>query len=239
MLRPPNDSGCRKRANFAHATFLERLRTRLHRCAGGAHIVYQDDDRSRQPTRSAGHHKPVADVRVPTRGGQTGLRGGGTDTAKSLADRQSEVSREIGRLIEAPLAVPRSMQRHGDHACGTSQHLGAAFAHEGREPLRQRPAPVVLQRVHDRTKRAVVLAHRAGEIHGWLHPPATRADRERPADDPPARERIAAALAEGRCEGKNGTPAAATYRTIGRMLQRGVAHRARRREHDGENGVER
>ena len=72
--------------------------------------------------------------------------------------------RQIGRLVEAALPSSRRVQRNRHGRAGADEHVGTPIAHEGRETRRQRAAGVVLERVHDGAKRALVRADGARGI---------------------------------------------------------------------------
>jgi hypothetical protein len=125
-------------------------------------------------------------------GGQTGLCRRRSDAPQGFPDGPAEVPRQIERLIESACAAARGMERDGNEAVASGEHLGTAFSHQVGERPRQRPASLVFQRVHDRPQRSFVAADCTAAIHGRLRPAATRASRERHADDPPGRQWISA-----------------------------------------------
>jgi hypothetical protein len=91
--------------------------------------------------------------------------------------------------------------------------------------------------VHDRAQRAVVPADSPRAIHLPVAAPAARASRQRHADRPPGRQRIAAPVAHGRCERKNRSPARRTDWPRRRMFEQLPAGCAGGCEKDGEDGV--
>ncbi len=95
--------------------------------------------------------------------------------AERRTDRQPDVPREIGRLVESAVSAPRRVQRNGNGAVCARQDAGAALAHQRAERTRQRSASVVLQRVDDRAQRAVVLADRPRAIDRRASAAAARA----------------------------------------------------------------
>ena len=154
------------------------------------------------PFRPSCQREGAADVTVTTRGRKPGLRPGGTVTAKGPADRHAQMAREVGGLIEPALAPPRRVERHRNRPVGARQHVGAADAHQFGQRPRQRSPSFVFQRVHDRAQRAVVPADGARAIHLAGAAPAAGTSRQRNADRPPGRQRIAAAVADGGVSGR-------------------------------------
>ncbi len=65
-------------------------------------------------------------------------------------NRQVEMSREIGRLIESALAPPRPMKRYGDETVGALQNVCPPNSHQLREWTRQRPSAFIFDGVDDR-----------------------------------------------------------------------------------------
>ena len=205
-----HDSRCRKRPHLRDPRLLQHPRARLERRAGRAHIVDQHDDRAgergggarrrrRRRARCDGAGRPAG--RSASRVARTRRSAGD--------DRQAEVPREIGGLIESALAAARRVQRHRHDAGGAGEHVGAALAHQRAERPRQRSPSVVLQRVDDRAQRAVVGADRARAID---QPRGVRRQRGQQASgmltSAPGRQRIAAAIAERRRERQDRAPAA-------------------------------
>jgi len=179
----------------------------------------------------------VTHVAVSPRGGQAGLRRRRAHAPQRMASRQADVAREIGGLVEAALAAPRWMERNRNRAAGAVEHVGAARLHQCRERPRERSAAFVLEGVNHGAQRAVVRADRAGTIDGAIRAPAARTPRQRQADRAPRRQRIAAAIAQRRREREDRSPAAIADRSVCGMVERVAARRARRREHDAEDGV--
>jgi len=60
------------------------------------------------------------------------------------------MARDLTGLIEPAAALARSMQRHRNDAVDVVENVPGCRAEPQRERTRQRPASVVLQRVHDR-----------------------------------------------------------------------------------------
>jgi hypothetical protein len=93
--------------------------------------------------------------------------------------------------------------------------------------------------VHDCTQCAVISADgtRPGDA-----PPRTAAARtagQRHADRSPRGQRVAADIAEGRREWKDGPPAGSAYGTARGMSEQLAARRTHRRQNDGQDGVDR
>ena len=234
-----HDSRCRKRAHFHYAGLLEHPRARIERRACRADVVYQDHDRPFEIAAGApeGNRKSSADVRVAASGRKFSLRPGSAVTAEGRADWHAQVAREVGGLIESALSPPRRVERHRNRPIGAGQHVGAADAHQFGQRPRQRSSPFVFERVHDRAQRAVVCADGTRAIHLAVAAAATRAPRQGHADRPPGRQRIAAAVAHGRCKRKNRSPAGRTDRPRRRMFEQFPAGCAGGCEKDGEDGV--
>lgn len=170
-------------------------------------------------------------------GGQIRLPGGRAGPAKRVDDRDAEVAREIRRLIEAAMPAPGRVKRNRHGAGGAVEQRRPALTHERRQRPGERTARVVFQRVHDCAERTGVLANGAGAIDGGCASAAARADRERQGTLAPRRQRIAAAVADGRRDGNDAGPAGGADRTGGRSVEQLAAGRARRREQHGEDGV--
>jgi len=171
------------------------------------------------------------------RRGKPGLHPGRSRPAKRLPNRYADVARQIRGLIEPALAPPRRVKRHRNRPVGARQHVRAAEAHQFGQRLRQRSPSFVFERVHDRAQRAVICADGTRAIHPAGATPAAGASRQRHADRPPGRQRIAAAIADGRGERKNRSPARWTDRPHRRAFEKLPAGGAARREKDGEDGV--
>ena len=261
--RSCHDSRCRKRADFPHAGLFEHSRACIERGARRADVVYQDHDRPFEPAflhwrwgptpapqrgcRAGGpgmaggapevNRKSSTDVSVTARGRKFSLRPRSAVTAEGRADWHAQVAREVGGLVESALSPPRRVERHRNRPIGARQHIGAADAHQFGQRLSQCSPPFIFERVHDRAQRAVVLADGTRAIHLPVAAPAARTSRQRHADRPPGRQRIAAAVADRRCQRKNRSPAGRTDRPRRRMFEKLPAGRAGGREKDGEDGV--
>src|SRR5262245_58682108 len=94
--------------------------------------------------------KRSADVSMALRGWQRGLRRGRTNAAQRVDDRRADPPRQIGGLIEASLASPRTMERHRHDHIGAVDYFSPTRAQEAAQRLRERAAAVVLDRVDDR-----------------------------------------------------------------------------------------
>lgn len=139
---------------------------------------------------------------------------------------------KVGRLVEPARPMPRPMERDRHGRVRAQQDVSAPLAHERRQPARNRPARIVLERVNHRSQRAVVDPDRPGPIdlpHGALAPIAARA---RLIDRVRGRQRIAARVAEGRCKRENRLPARPADWAARRLLEGfGASHASRSEEH--------
>jgi len=173
-------------------------------------------------------------------GGKPCLRRRRADPPQRLVDGQAvraQPPRKVERLVESPGAPPGRMQGNRDEAVGVPEQFRAPAPHQAGQRLCQRTAPVVLQRVDDGAKCAVVGAGREGAIDEAVSAAASRAARHRHADDAPRRQRIAAAFAERGSQRPDGLPAGVTDRPARRVFEELVAGRAGRREDDREDGI--
>ena len=174
------------------------------------------------------------------RGGKPRLRRRGADPPQRLVDGQAvgaEPPRKVKRLVESAGAPPGRMKGNRDEAVGVPEQLLAPAAHQGRQRLRQRAAPVVLQRMDNGAKRAVVGAGRERAIDEAMSTPAARATSHRHADDTPRRQRVAAGFAERGSQRPYGLPAGVTDGTPRRVIEELAAGRAGWREGDRENSI--
>jgi len=153
-------------------------------------------------------------------------------------DRTAQLPREVRGLIESSPPLLRCMQRNGDHASRAAQNVAASGTQQRAEWTRQRTAPLVLQRMDDCPKRAVVVAEGARPIDKPARPPASRALLQRRTDRTPPGERVATLVAQRRRQRTNRFPAGKADRALGRMLEQFAARRAGRRHDDGQQGVE-
>jgi len=224
----------KSRSDFV-AGFLCFLGSLENGIACRAHIIDQDDDRAIQPACGSRGGKRAADVPVPPGGGQPGLCRGRADTTQGMADRQAEMAGQIRRLIEAALPSPRVVKGYGHHVPGAIENIGGTAAHQHGQPPRQRAAAAVLERLDDGAECAVVCADRPGAVDAR---PAAATARAMEMGVAPGRKRVAAPVAERRCQREDGLPAAAADRSARRLIERLVAGGAGRREHHRENGVQ-
>ena len=229
-----------QRPHFPHSRLLQHPRARFERRAGRAHVVHEDHDRPDERGGRAGDGKRIADVAMTLRRGQVGLRGGRADAPQRRVrpDVAGGAARSC-RLIEAALPPARRVER--DRERRRRRPRG------GRRPRmrirpRQRPgqrsASLVFESVDDRPQRSVVGANRARPIDEARSATAARAARQRHADRTPGRQRIAAPIAERRCQRQNRRPARRAHRTARRLFEQTVAGGAGWRQDDGENGIE-
>ena len=174
---------------------------------------------------------------MPPGGRQAGLNDGRPYAPKRTTDRQAQMTREIGGLVETAGAPPGRMQRHRHDRRRAGQHIASAVAHECRERGRQRTPSVVLQRVDDRSQRSLVGADRTGAVDARRRTAASGATRQGKADHAPGRQRIAATVAQRGRQRMDGPPAGVADWSVRRAFERRVARRARRREDHREKGV--
>jgi len=113
------------------------------------------------------------------------------------------MARQIRGLIEAALAKPGSVERHRDEHVGAPDQIRATLPHQPGKRPRQRAAAFVFQGVNDRAQRAVVFTDCTRPLHMPGGAAAARALRERHADRAPRGQRIAARVAQRRCERKD------------------------------------
>ncbi len=228
----------RQRAHLPDTLLFERPRARLERRARRAHIVDEQDRPSTKLCSGPRGHEGSTDVAMPASGGQSGLGRRRTDTAKSRADRQAQMLREVGRLIETARAAARWMKRNRHGRVGAVEKVRTAFAHQHRQRHRQRSAALVFQRMHDRAQRSLVEAHGTRSIDVTCGAATAGAPRERATDRAPCRERIPTGVTQRWGEGKDGTPARRTDRPARRLLQCVAADGTWRRDQHGEKRVD-
>ena len=101
-----------------------------------------------------------------------------------------------------------------------------------------RSASLVFERVDDGPQRSVIGANSARPVDEARSATAARASRQRHADRAPGRQRIAALIAERRCQRQNRRPACRADWTARRVFEQTVAGGAGGRQDDGENGIE-
>ena len=236
-MRSRHDSCGRKSAHFRDPAFLECARARFERGPRRAHIIDEHHDSSSERPGGPRRNKGAAHVAVAAASRQAGLRRRRADAPKSRADRDAQLPREIGGLIEAPFPSPRRVERHRDGGVDAFQKIPASIAHQRGQRAGKRSPSVVLQRVDDGPERPFVGADRAGPIDVAADAPATRAPRQGHADRSPRRQRIAAAIAQRRGQRENRKPAPRTHRPVCRAIERRVARCARGREQNGQQGI--
>ena len=141
------------------------------------------------------------------------------------------MTRELRRLVETARVLPEKVQRHGHDPIGSVEHVVSRTAHQRGERFRDRPSPVVLERVEDVTERTLVPTDRPPEGD---HPFRTRA-AVTPVigiDVAPARQGIAADSAERTRRAWDRRPASRAHRAASGRVERARAARAARREND-------
>ena len=234
--RSARDSGCCKRPHLFRAAGSQHPRTCLQRRAGRAHVVDQHDREAVDPRTSAQcEHR--GDVLPSRLGGEAGLRARRPRSFQRAAHGQTENAGELVRLVEAatPLPFPVQGNRHDD--IGPTQDCGPMLLQQRSERARQRTARVVLQRVHDCAKRAVVVAERGAG--GDVRPAcAARIATMARLDRPPRWQRIPTDPTERRPRQPDRTPARVAHSGPERLFQRTLARRARRCPDDAEQAVD-
>ena len=144
---------------------------------------------------------------MPARGREASLGRGPLHPPQRVCHGQTKVDSEVGRLIEASNPPPAQMQRHGHDAIGIAQHVLTVRPHQRGERRRERPTPLVLERVNDLAKGRLVRAHRSASDDGSWHAATARALQGVTADHPPGGYGIAAGVANRRCDCSNRSPA--------------------------------
>jgi hypothetical protein len=153
-------------------------------------------------------------------------------------DRQVQVAREVGRLVESAGAPARAVEWHRHGAPRPVEQRAASLAHQPGERLRQRSSSVVFERMDNGAQRAGVFPDRPCVIDGVPGASAADADGVIDRGRTPGRQWIAASVADGRRDRQDRGPAGRADRTVERSVEQVAARRARRREDDGENGVD-
>jgi len=182
--------------------------------------------------------KRIGDVATALQRRQAGLRGCGANARQCVNDRTAKLPRKVRSLIESSPPPLRGVQRNGDHTGHAAQNVAASGTQQRAERTRQRTAPLVLQRMDDCPKRAVVIAEGTRPIDKPARAPASRALLQRRADGTPPGQRVATLVAQRRRQRANRFPAGKADRAVGRMLEQFAARRAGRRHDDGQQGVE-
>ena len=233
-----HDSRRRKRAHLARPRLVERAGTRLEGRSCGTDIIDEHDDGSGEAAGRSPRPKRGADVPVAARGCQRCLRHRRPHALERMDNGQSQSTREIVCLVETALTAPGRMERHRNDGLSALQNRPALFTHARGKRHGKRPPPVVLERVHNRAKRAGVLTNSPAPRDSRLDPPAARTTGPAQGDDAPGRQRIAADVAERRGERANRRPADGTNRALCRVVQKGAAGGAGRREEDTEKSID-
>ena len=182
-----DDSGSCERPHFGRSRSFQHTRARFKRRPRCAHIVHEHDDRAVHRSAVARERERVAHVAVPLCGRESGLSGGRADALQRGDRRQTEATREIGRLVESSLAQSRGVQRHRDRAARGVENVRPPHAHQICQRPGERSAPFVFHRVHDCAQRAVVGADRPRAIEAVRRAAASWTPRERHADGAPRR----------------------------------------------------
>ena len=155
-----------------------------------------------------------------------------------MNDRQADLTSQIFGLIETARAPPTPMQRHRHDDVRAVDDVASVLPHQLPQRFRERPATVVLQRVHDRSQRSGVRPDGAAAAERRRAAAASRARRRRDADHAPRGKRCPAALTLRRREADDGVPALTADGSARRLGKGTLARGTGRREGDGEQPVD-
>ncbi len=159
---------------------------------------------------------------------QIDLRRGRLDSAKQRCDRQSESPRQIVSLVEAPGSFAGRMQWDWNDEISAGQNPGSGHTHHVCEPRGDRPPAVVLQGMNDLAQTPFICADRSRGIdHMRCFSAETAPLAVREAGEQ-GRQRIAALVANRRCDPVNARPAQVTDSSVKWMGERCAARGARR-----------
>ncbi len=157
--------------------------------------------------------------------------------------------RQVARLVETTFAPTRRMEGHWHDRRHALQNVRSAGSHQLAERTRERSSCVVLQRVDDRAQGPVIRANRPRSTDAQPRTLATATDPERAPEviasrwpdsriAVESRKRIAARIADRRCQRENGGPAGTTDRAAGGIFERRVTRGARRCQNDDGESVD-
>jgi hypothetical protein len=141
-------------------------------------------------------------------------------------------------LVEATAPLPGPVQRNwNDEVCAAEERTSMPQKQVAQWSGNRSPA-VVLERVHHRAQRALVVANRPARSDVR---PAYPADLTAISlvDGPPREQWIRADAAEGWLQRPNSVPAPIAYRAREWMIERACARGARRSQNDGHQPVDR
>ena len=133
---------------------------------------------------------------------------------------QTQRASQVGRLVESSAEATPVMKRNRYRAGGAREQIASGLTHQATEPHRQRPSPVVLERVHDVAKAALVPSGGPGDIDRARSSPARRSQVARLVQRAPRHRRGAARSTAGGPEEIDAGPARPTDRTHRRSVER-------------------
>jgi hypothetical protein len=107
-------------------------------------------------TATPGEPEGGPDVGIAAGGGKRGLRRAVTDATQNSPHRQTELAREVVGLIESALHRPERMERDRNHRIGAREEVAPGLAQQGRKRRGEHAPPLVLERVDNPAKRAVI-----------------------------------------------------------------------------------
>jgi hypothetical protein len=178
------------------------------------------------------------DVGVPSLSREACLRSCVPPAPEHAADRKAEPGSELVSLVEAAPPPTAPMQGNRNGQIRAAENRSALPPEHGAQRSRHRSPAVVLECVHDCAQRPVVVADRpaCSDVRpSYLAQLAAviRGDRS------PCPQGIAADPAERRVQDSNPGPATVAHGGVQRILERPPACGARRRQHDGQQPVDR
>jgi len=167
-------AGRDQRAHVFGSRGHQHVRAGVQCRTGRRHIIDENQNQSAYSVysaagsaRSAAHRKRTADVRPAASRRQIGLRFRSPRSNQGIQHRNTEVTRELVRLVETPLTLAGAVQRHGDDGIGACEHFRAGPPHARGQMTRNRGTAIVLQRLHDIAQPAVVRADGRCVLDEW------------------------------------------------------------------------
>jgi len=148
-----------------------------------------------------------------------------------------EITGNFCRLVESARPLPRSMKRNRDGDVGAREDGGAVTREQRGQWPRKRLPSIVLERVHDVPKRAIVVADRPAPSQVMRSPSASRTRAAIDTDAAPRRQRIAADVAEWRSEMPDALPAGSADGATRGFVEGCFARSANRGENDRQERV--
>jgi hypothetical protein len=235
VRRSGRDSGCCKRPHFPRPSFPQHSRARLHRRSRRTDVVHQDDAEI-VDTVAAADHERVADVGGSGTRRQAGLGAGPPRAPQDSANRQPKARGQLVCLVEPAPPMSQPVQRHRDDQVGAAQNGVAVTSEERGERVGDRSPAIVLERMHDRAERSIVVANRP-PCRDVRAPDPARVTSVRRSRRAPRPQGIAADTAERCTQQPDSAPARVAYHSIDRRLQWLRTGGAGRREQDGQDAV--